>query len=173
MFENNDKGLCNTKKNEAPFKIGEDCEYDITENTAKNGTSKWFKIKKVDKMQQGKKNFDPTVKIKSFAVSYANRFVLQDLVPRPTGDKLENETSEEWNKFLSIISKYAKSFYKEMKFDMDAYGFSNADIIGVALSNAIDARLQGKIRRDMLFPYYRNLLDSVLVKQVAPQSEQK
>jgi len=164
-FDNGDKGLCNTKKNEPPFEVTKECDYDISEIQKKNGTGTYFKIKKAEKKEF--KAADPTVKLKSMSLSYANRFVLQDVVPRPKD--LDGESTEEWNKFLTVVSKYAQSFYKEMKFDLDKYGAKFSDVIGVAMSNAIDARIQGKIKRDMLFIYYRNLLSSLLTE---PQAQQ-
>jgi hypothetical protein len=173
QFENGDTGKITTRKETPPYEVGKEYPYDISEQTDKNG-NKWNKIKRVDLNQGGFKKADPTIKLRSFAISYANRFVIQDIVPRPDSeDKLINESSEDWNKFLSVISKYSAQFYKEMLHDCTVYGFQYADVIGTSLSNAIEARISKKIRKDMIFPYYRNLLDSVLKKQETPQVNQQ
>lgn len=169
-WENGDKGQINTKKNEAPYVVGQEYPYDITEGAWPDGTKK-FVIKKVDPNNKQFKKADPTIKLRTFAISYANRFVTQDIIPRPAEDKLQEESNEDWNKFLTILSSYSKLFYKEMLFDLNLYGGQYADVIGVAMSNAIDARLHKKIRKDMIFPFYRNLLEAVLDKP--QQTEQK
>lgn len=156
-FDNGDKGLCNTKKNEPPFEVTKECEYDITEIAKKNGNGTYFKIKKSEKKEFRRK--DPTIALKSYACSYATRLVEHDVI-KPAGN-----TPEDMAKFESAVANSAKSFYKEMSIECNNYGIDNADVIGTCMSKALDVFIKGIIPKERIYFYYRNLLSAVLVKQ--------
>ena len=165
-FENGDKGSVGSKEEKPPFEVGKETPYEITEEQKKDGTGTYKKIKKVQPQNKGYKKEDPKIKLRSMSISYANRFVLGDIIPRPkTEEDLNNESNENWALFQTTVQKYIKDFFSKMNASCMTYGYDNADVISVALSNAIEARLKGKIRRDMIWVYYNTLLESLLVKQ--------
>lgn len=169
-FENGDDGQRSTKSDQPPYIVGQEYPYELVIGTWPDGKEKRT-IKAVNNNPKFKKQ-DPTLKLKGYAISYANRFVLSEIIPRPKDEKaLMEENSEDWNKFRETVQKYIKDFYKQMKASLDLYGADNADVIGVALSNAIDARINKKIRRDYIWVYYNTLLEAILVKpEPAPQA---
>lgn len=169
VFENGDKGMTKTNTTNAPFEVGKECEYDIEEIPNKAGTGTYFKIKKVSQNKM-KKDFDPTVKLRSFSVSYASRYVMHDMFGERNEKEIKEEDTESYTKFLSKVKAHSSSFFKLMQDGMNVYGVKYADVYGTSLSNAIEAYLEGKIRKDQLTLFYWALLDSVLVKpQTQPQ----
>lgn len=156
-WENGDIGQQSTKKNEAPYVVGQEYTYEIIVGTWADGKEK-ISFKKVDPNNKFKKK-DPTIALKSYACSYATRLVEHDVI-KPAGN-----TPEDMAKFESAVANSAKSFYKEMSIECNNYGIDNADVIGTCMSKALDVFIKGVIPKERIYFYYRNLLSAVLVKQ--------
>ena len=161
-FENGDKGLCSTKKDEPPYVVGKDEEYDIQAIPKKDGSGTYNKIKKVQQNKSYSNKKDPIVTLKSFSCSYATRLVLAGIISRPDG-------IDGMDKFKNAVSNSAKSFFKEMMIECTNYGIDNADVVSTCMSKAIDVCVEKIIPKEEIYAYFRNLLSAVLVKP-APQA---
>jgi hypothetical protein len=162
-FENGDKGLCSSKKDEAPYTVGKDEDYDIQAVPKKDGSGTYNKIKKVQQNKPFGFKKDPTIALKSYACSYATRLALAGIIKKPEG-------ADGFDKFKTAIANSTKSFYKEMTAECTNYGMDNADIVGTCMSKAIDVCVEGIIPKEEIYSYYRNLLSAVLVKQQPAQA---
>lgn len=162
IWENGDTGQQSTKKNEPPYVVGQEYPYELVVGTWEDGKEK-ISFKKID-LNKNFKRKDPTIALKAYACKYATRFVTGEIIPAPKeGD------NQAWMKFVDGVTKSAKSFYKEMMHDVSVYGSDNSDVIGTAMSQAIDCVLEGKIQKDRIYLYYRILLEAVLQKQQPQQ----